>query len=225
MLESFYLRHGKRCFDAGAAFAGLLLFAPAFALIALAVRLDSTGPAFFRQVRTGRNGVPFRIVKFRSMRVVHAANPVLITASGDPRITRVGRILRMTKADELPQLFNVLLGDMSLVGPRPEVPKYTETYSPEQQGVLTLRPGITGPTALACVNEEEMLRQQADQEQFYKQVLLPAKLRMDLAYCENVRWASDLRYIGRTVSRVLARNRSLASPITNLQRNLEDLQA
>jgi len=224
MPASFYRRYGKRCLDALLAFVGLILFAPVFAIIGVAVWLDSAGSIFFRQVRTGRGGSPFRIFKFRSMRVVNSAHPSLITAAGDPRITRVGRFLRKTKLDELPQLINVLLGDMSLVGPRPEVSRYTSTYTPAQLPVLAVRPGITGPTALVCVNEEEILAQQKDAEGYYKQVLLPAKLQLDLVYCQNIRLRSDLRFILQTVSKIFFRKPSRSAAFHALQDRPEDLR-
>lgn len=225
MPNSFYRCYGKRSLDALASFCGLVLLFPVFALVAIAIRLETSGPCFFRQVRSGRDGRPFHIFKFRSMRVSNSTAAPLITAAGDPRITRTGRLLRKTKVDELPQLINVLLGDMSLVGPRPEVPKYTETYSAAQRQVLSVRPGITGPTALACIHEEEILAQQPDPEHFYKQSLLRLKLELDLSYCENIRLSSDLSLIAQTAGRMFARGRSKSTLIQTLLTKVEDFQA
>jgi len=159
------------------------------------------------QERTGRYGKFFRIIKFRTMRQADRTDAPLITASGDSRITRVGRLLRKTKVDELPQLFNVLAGEMSLVGPRPEVPKYTRLYSSDQKRVFLERPGITSPAALACVNEEETLSAQDDPEGFYVHVLMPEKLELDLAYCRNMSALEDVRLICGTLMQLLTRRK------------------
>lgn len=203
MNESFYSRYGKRCFDAIAALAGLTILSPFLLLTAIAVRLDSPGSAFFLQLRSGQFGKPFRIIKFRTMRSASAKNGPLITVSGDSRITRIGFWLRKTKFDELPQLFNVLRGDMSLTGPRPEVPKYAVLYNPQQAHVFVAKPGITGPAALAYVNEEEVLSQQKDPEGYYVYSLMPAKLELDLAYCRNICFWEDLVLICRTFGRLI----------------------
>jgi lipopolysaccharide/colanic/teichoic acid biosynthesis glycosyltransferase len=199
---SFYVRYGKRWFDASAALGGLILLSPLLLVAAVAVRLDSPGPSFFLQLRTGRFSNPFRMIKFRTMRLADEGNASLLTAAGDSRVTRVGRWLRKTKVDELPQLFNVLLGEMSLVGPRPEVPRFTQLYTQDQRRVLFARPGITSPAALASVNEEEILAQHADPESFYVHSLMPAKLQLDLAYCTSISFHQDLKLIGRTLGRL-----------------------
>lgn len=186
MIRSFYSEYGKRWFDVVLALLGLLLLSPLLLMAAIAVKLDSPGSLFFLQERTGRYGKPFRIIKFRTMKQADCPDATLITASGDARITRVGRLLRKTKVDELPQLFNVLFGEMSLVGPRPEVPKYTRLYSNDQKRIFLERPGITSPAALACVNEEETLSAQNDPEDFYVHVLMPKKLKLDLSYCRDI---------------------------------------
>ncbi len=195
MTQTFYARAGKRWLDAAAAFVGLIAMSPLFLLVALAIKITSRGPVFFRQVRVGQFGKTFRIFKFRSMHVVTNADESLLTAAGDSRITAVGRLLRRTKADEFAQLLNVLAGDMSLVGPRPEVPKYVAAYSEEERQVLLAKPGITGPAAVKFVNEEELLAGQPDIDTFYLNTLLPAKLALDLAYCANVRLLEDLKII------------------------------
>lgn len=201
MSATFYSRHGKRWLDATLAFAGLILLSPLLLFVVIAVRLSSPGPALFRQTRTGQFGNPFQILKFRSMRAGSTGS--LVTASGDSRVTPLGRWLRKTKMDELPQLFNVLLGHMSLVGPRPEVPLYTALYSARQKQVFTARPGITSPFINA--DEETLLAGQPDPERFYVTTLMPAKLEIDLAYCQNIRFFHDLRLIIGTVAQLLAR--------------------
>jgi lipopolysaccharide/colanic/teichoic acid biosynthesis glycosyltransferase len=200
--DSFYPRAGKRCFDFVAATVGLLLLLPLLALIGFAVRLSSRGPVFFRQVRVGRFGAPFQLTKFRSMRV-GSENGSLLTAAGDPRITRLGAWLRRSKLDELPQLWNVIRGDMSLVGPRPEVPTYVARYNERQRFLLTLRPGITGPEI--NVDEEALLAGREDKEEFYVNNVLPAKLENDLAYLQKVNFSSDLNILFQTFKKLSIR--------------------
>jgi lipopolysaccharide/colanic/teichoic acid biosynthesis glycosyltransferase len=203
MNSTFYSRYGKRWLDAITSFIGLLLLSPLLLLIAIAVRLTSPGPAFFSQTRTGWFGEPFRILKFRTMKSTPPGSGPLITAAGDPRITPLGRWLRKTKLDELPQLFNVLVGHMSLVGPRSEVPLYTSRYSEPQKAVFSIRPGITGPSII--LNEEELLANQPDRERFYVTTVIPAKLQIDLAYCGGIRFLSDLRLVFLTLSNLFRR--------------------
>ena len=194
----------KRLFDVLAAGVGLLLLAPLLAAIALWVRLDSPGPVFFRQQRVGRHGVPFRIHKFRTMAHAPVAAGPLLTVGADARVTRAGRFLRRTKLDELPQLVDVLQGTMSLVGPRPEVPRYVALYPPELRAVvLSVRPGITDPASLLFRDEGEVLGRAADPEREYVEVLLPAKLRCSARYVERMSLAEDLRLIGRTLRALL----------------------
>ncbi len=191
----------KRLFDVIASALGLLLLSPLLLAAAVWVRLDSPGPVLFRQRRVGRFGVPFTIHKFRTMRVEPGA---AITVGEDPRITRSGRVLRQTKLDELPQLWDVLRGAMSLVGPRPELPRYVELY-PEalKHAVLAVRPGITDPASLAYSHEADLLAAAADPEREYRDVILPAKLRLSADYAARASLASDLKLIGRTLLRVL----------------------
>ncbi len=191
----------KRLFDVIAAALGLLLLSPLLLAAAVWVWLDSPGPVLFRQRRVGRFGVPFTIHKFRTMRVEPGA---AITVGEDPRITRSGRVLRQTKLDELPQLWDVLRGAMSLVGPRPELPRYVELY-PEalRRAVLAVRPGITDPASLAYSHEADLLAAAADPEREYRDVILPAKLRLSADYAARASLASDLKLIGRTLLRVL----------------------
>lgn len=191
--SGFYVRFGKRVFDFIGAAAGLVIAAPFLFLCALAVRLESRGTIFFRQWRVGQNGKPFQMIKFRSMVPGADKQGLKITASGDPRITKVGRLLRRSKMDELPQLFNVLRGEMSLVGPRPEVPEYTAKYSLDERKVLEVKPGITGPASLSHIDEEQLLAGRTDKEHFYVTTIMRRKLQIDLAYCNQVSFREDAR--------------------------------
>jgi lipopolysaccharide/colanic/teichoic acid biosynthesis glycosyltransferase len=188
----------KRAFDLLLSALGLLLLAPVLLLIALWVKLDSPGPVFFRQERVGRFGRPFFIHKFRTMRVDNAG--LQITVGVDPRITRAGRVLRAAKLDELPQLWDVLRGAMSLVGPRPEVPRYVALYPPKlREIVLSVRPGITDPASLSFRNESELLAAAADPEREYVEVVMPTKLRLAAAYVRRATLRTDLRVILATL--------------------------
>jgi lipopolysaccharide/colanic/teichoic acid biosynthesis glycosyltransferase len=197
--SGFYVCFGKRIFDVAGAAVALVLAGPLLLLCAAAVRLESRGPVFFRQWRVGQNGKPFQVIKLRTMVPGADKQGPKITASGDPRITRVGRILRKTKMDELPQLFNVLRNEMSLVGPRPEVPEYTVKYSLAERKVLDVTPGITGPASLAHLNEEELLAGRTDKEHFYVSTIMRRKLQIDLNYCRRISFFEDLKYILLTV--------------------------
>ena len=196
------LEMGKRLFDLVVAAAALLLLAPLLLAIALWIRLDSPGPALFRQERVGRHGHTFRIHKFRTMRADAAGLP--LTVGRDARITRAGRWLRSRRLDELPQLIDVLKGDMSLVGPRPEVPRYVRHYPPAlRERVLSVRPGITDPASLAHLDEDALLARAADPERAYVEQVLPAKLALAADYAAAATLASDLRILLRTL-RLLA---------------------
>ena len=193
----------KRLFDIVLAACALLLLSPLLIALAAWVRLDSPGPVFFRQERIGRNGVPFRIHKFRTMHERAASGP-LLTVDGDLRVTRAGRFLRRSKLDELPQLLDVLQGTMSLVGPRPEVPKYVAAYPPElRDKILSVRPGITDAASLSYRRESELLARAADPEREYLEVVMPAKLRLQAQYVEQAGLAHDLRLLARTVKTLL----------------------
>ena len=190
----------KRLFDIIASGIGLLLLLPLLLAVGVWIKLDSPGPALFRQTRVGRFGVPFTIHKFRTMRDEPGA---AITVGHDPRITRVGAWLRNSKLDELPQLWDVLRGAMSLVGPRPELPRYVEAYPADLlQSVLAVRPGITDPASLAFSNEAELLAAAPDPEREYREVVLPAKLRLSAAYAAHASLANDLKLIFATLARV-----------------------
>lgn len=200
--------HGaaKRVLDVGAAALGLLLLAPLFAVLAVWIKADSRGPVFFRQERVGRAGATFRIHKFRTMRIDQGSSAPSLTVGADPRITAAGAFLRAHKLDELPQLIDVLLGDMSLVGPRPELPVYVATYPAELRAkILSVRPGITDPASLQFRDESALLARAADPEREYREVVLPAKLRLAADYVERASFGGDLRLIGRTVGLLLGR--------------------
>ena len=196
----------KRAFDIVAALLGLALLWPVFLAVAAWIRLDSPGPVFFRQERVGRGGVPFRIHKFRTMRVDAPALGPQITVGDDPRITRAGRWLRRTKLDELPQLFDVLAGSMSLVGPRPEVPRYVAMYPAAlRDKVLSVRPGITDLASIEYRRESELLAHAADPHQVYVQQIMPAKLGLAARYVDEHSMWGDLRLIGATLARLWGR--------------------
>jgi len=196
--RSFYRDHGKRIFDFVCAGCGLLLLSPVLVAVAAAVKCGSRGPMFFTHERVGKDGRIFRLWKFRSM--VAGADRIgpEITSSGDYRVTRVGRFLRKWKLDELPQLWNVVLGNMSLVGPRPETPSHVQDYTPEQREVLAVRPGITDLAAIAYRHEEELLATARDAGQFYREVVLPHKLSLNREYIANLSLLFDLKLIFRT---------------------------
>ena len=190
---------GKRLFDVSFSALGVLLLLPFFLLIALIILVGDGAPVFFRQERVGYRGRPFRIYKFRTMvrDAEHLGQP--LTVGQDARITRVGRWLRKHKLDELPQLINVLRGEMSLVGPRPEVPRYVARYSSEQQRVLDLVPGITDPASIAFRDEAGLLAGCEDPEQVYVERIMPEKIRLNLAYAARAGVASDVGMMLRTL--------------------------
>jgi lipopolysaccharide/colanic/teichoic acid biosynthesis glycosyltransferase len=193
----------KRLLDASAALLGLIVLAPLFAAIALAIKLTSPGPVFFRQERVGKDFKPFWIYKFRSM-VVNA--PQLggqLTSAGDPRVTRIGRLLRKTKLDELPQLINVLKGDMSLVGPRPEVPRYVQMFRDDYRELLRVRPGITDLASVKYRDESEILGQSPDPEAAYVNEVLPDKIALAKEYLAHRSLLYDLGLIARTAWKIV----------------------
>jgi dTDP-4-amino-4,6-dideoxygalactose transaminase/lipopolysaccharide/colanic/teichoic acid biosynthesis glycosyltransferase len=201
--DGWYEVSGKRVLDLIGALVGLLAALPVLAVCAVAVRLGSPGPLIFRQRRIGQSGRPFELLKFRTM--IGGSEGPRITAAGDERVTGAGRWLRRWKLDELPQLINVLRGEMALVGPRPELAEYVATYTSEQRSVLKVKPGITSPASLIYVHEEEILARYPNPEEFYARVLLPHKLRIDQAYCRTASLGLDLRILGATVRRLLPR--------------------
>ena len=189
----------KRLFDIVASACGLILLSPLFFIVSVWIKLDSIGPVFYRQVRVGRYNKDFRIFKFRSMRV-GADKGSLVTIGGrDPRVTRIGYYLRKFKIDELPQLINVFIGDMSLVGPRPEVRHYVDYWTPEQLHVLDVRPGITDPASIKFRNENELMESAEDPESFYINVIMQEKLKLYLEYVQNASFWYDVKLIFKTI--------------------------
>lgn len=188
----------KRAFDITASIAGILLLAPVFVFVSLAILLDDGRPVFFRQRRVGLHERIFWMWKFRTMRTASVAGP-LLTVAGDDRITRAGGFLRRTKIDELPQLLNVLVGEMSLVGPRPEVERYVREYRTRERRVFEIKPGITDPASLRYRNESDVLATVNDPEQFYVRSIMRKKLRINMAYSRRATLCSDLAVVIRTV--------------------------
>ena len=185
-------------FDIVASGFGLIVLSPLFLILAIWIKLDSKGPVFYRQVRVGRGNKDFRIFKFRSMRV-GADKGSLVTIGGhDPRVTRSGYFIRKFKFDELPQLINVFLGDMSLVGPRPEVRHYVDYWTPEQMHVLDVRPGITDPASIKFRNENDLMERAEDPEKYYIEVIMQEKIRLYLEYVEKHSFLYDLGLVFKT---------------------------
>jgi lipopolysaccharide/colanic/teichoic acid biosynthesis glycosyltransferase len=198
----------KRSFDFVSALIGLIVLSPLFLITSLTIKITSHGPIFHRGKRVGLNGKVFNLYKFRTMISNAAKIGPIITAASDPRITPLGRILRRTKVDELPQLINVLKGDMSLVGPRPEDPRYVAQYTSEQREVLNFRPGITSAASLAYRHEEKMLTG-SDWETVYQTKVLPAKLSIDLDYLGKRTFTFDLILIFRSILSMFRQSKSL----------------
>jgi lipopolysaccharide/colanic/teichoic acid biosynthesis glycosyltransferase len=194
----------KRVFDIVFSFIGLFLLQPLFGITAIMIKVDSTGPVFFRQGRVGKNFRRFVIYKFRTMVVDAEKKGLRITSGGDHRVTRAGRILRKFKIDELPQLFNVLKGDMSFVGPRPEVEEYVKLYKEDYREILKRRPGITDVSSIIFREEEAVLKNQVDPEGYYKTVLLPEKIRLSKEYIENSSFLYDLKLILNTLHKIFS---------------------
>ena len=196
-----------RTVEAALAFAGLGVAAPILIGAGLIIRATDRGPMFFRQTRVGRGGRPFSLLKLRTMRQANAGAE--ITASGDDRITPIGRVLRKTKLDELPELWNVVRGEMSLVGPRPEVPRYVDLQDPLWQEVLEERPGLTHPVTLALRNEEELLaRVNGNAAEYYEHTLLPFKLKGCVEYARRRTWRSDVAVLAKTALAVVLPSRA-----------------
>ena len=193
----------KRIFDVTASGLGLLLLSPLFLIVSIWIRLDSPGPVFYRQTRVGRYNKDFRLLKFRSMRIGSDKKGLITVGGRDPRVTRSGYWIRKYKLDELPQLINVFKGDMSLVGPRPEVRKYVDLYTTEQLHVLDVRPGITDMASIRYRNENELLEQAADPEQFYRDTVMQDKLRINLEYISDHSFFKDIKIILMTFKAVV----------------------
>ncbi len=189
----------KRAFDAAGAVLAIVVSSPAWVTAAITVKLSSRGGVLHRATRAGKDGVPFTLLKFRTMRVASTGEGPGITSADDPRITAAGRVLRRFKIDELPQLVNVLRGEMSLVGPRPEDPRYVAGYTAEQRRVLCVRPGITSPASIAYRDEERLIRSHmGDRVAFYRDEILPAKLEIDLRYVAERSFWRDLAVLTQT---------------------------
>ncbi len=193
----------KRALDLVAAGAGLVLLSPVFLLAAIAIRLDARGPVFFRQQRMGRDFVPFQILKFRTMVADAESRGGQITAGADPRITRVGCWLRRTKVDELPQLINIALGHMSLVGPRPEVPRYVEMFRADYAYILSVRPGLTDPASIKYRDEAAVLAACADPQREYIERILPDKIAIARQYISTASFTGDLALMFSTLLRIV----------------------
>lgn len=195
----------KRSFDFLMSFFGLVFLFPLFVIIAFLIKLESKGPVFFRQIRVGKNGQSFRIHKFRTM-TISAEEGGKLTVGDDDRITKVGRVLRKTKIDELPQLIDVLLGKMSLVGPRPEVPEFMELYNPkERKKILSVRPGITDKASIEMIDENKLLARYDDAYYAYINVVMPKKAKIYCDYVENQSFFGDIKIIFLTLLKIIRR--------------------
>ena len=188
----------KRLFDIIFSFLGLILLLPLFIIVSILIKVDSSGPIFFLQERVGLHGKYFKIIKFRSMKVNHN-DSLTITLKNDKRITRVGRKLRKYKIDEIPELMNVLIGDMSFVGPRPDVPGYTDLLKGNDRNILKLRPGITSSASIKYSNEEQLLLEQEDPIAYNNDVIFPDKVKMNLNYYKNNNIWIDIKIIFATL--------------------------
>lgn len=193
----------KRVFDVVLASLCLILFSPLLILIAILIKLDSKGPVIFKQIRVGRNMRDFHLIKFRTMRVVQSSNSLLTIGNRDNRITKLGYWLRKYKLDELPQLLNVLKGQMSFVGPRPEVRKYVNLYSEEQRYVLSIKPGITDWASVEFCNENELLQHAEDPESYYIERIIPAKIQQNMRYIRQHDILTDFKIIWLTINRIV----------------------
>lgn len=216
----------KRLFDIAMAAAGLVVSGPVLIALGAAVRLDSPGPALFRQQRIGRGKRPIRVTKLRTMVNDAERRGAQLTAAGDPRVTRVGAFLRRTKLDELPQLWDVLVGNMSLVGPRPEVERYVERYRPEWQRIFSVRPGVTDRASLVFRDEERLLSLARDRERAYTEVIMPMKVTLALESIERASLVEDIGVIVRTVGAIVGWQDHRAEAIlAEAKRRIAELEA
>ena len=193
----------KRAMDVVISGGALLVLWPVLVIVALLIKIDDPGPVFYRQVRVGKDGKEFRIFKFRTMVVDADKKGLAITVGRDNRITRMGRFLRKTKLDELAQLINVFVGEMSFVGPRPEVPRYVNLYTPYQRQVLLVRPGITDYASIAYRNENDLLASAEDPEKMYIDVIMPDKIELNMKYLREISPLADLKLIFGTIAAVV----------------------
>ncbi len=194
----------KRAFDIVCSLTGILVLLPVFVVLALLIILDSRGGIFYRQVRVGKNNKDFFLLKFRTMQTGADKKGLLTVGNKDSRVTRIGYYLRKYKADELPQLFNVLFGSMSLVGPRPEVRKYVDLYNAEQQKVLIVKPGITDYASIEYSNENEILAKAENPEQTYITEIMPHKLLLNLKYIREQGFITDVKIIFKTIAKIVS---------------------
>ena len=192
------VREVKRFFDIFASGLGLLILSPLFIVVAIWIKFDSKGPVFYKQLRVGRHNKDFYIYKFRSMRVGADSGSLVTIGERDPRVTRSGYFIRKYKIDELPQLFNVLIGDMSLVGPRPEVRHYVDYWTEAQMRVLDVRPGITDPASIKYRNENELMEKAENPEEYYINVIMQEKIKLYLEYVDNASFWYDIKLIFKT---------------------------
>lgn len=193
----------KRIFDMIVSLIGLIVLAPIFAIISIIIKLDSAGPVFFKQVRVGKDGKEFKIFKFRTMVDDAEKQGMQLTVGKDSRITRIGQFIRKTKLDELPQLINVFIGDMSFVGPRPEVPKYVAMYDEVQINILRVRPGITDYASIEYRDESTLLAQSDNPEETYINEIMPAKFALNAKYLDDISIMQDVKIIFRTIYKVI----------------------
>lgn len=195
----------KRLFDIISSGLGLVVLSPVFIILAVWIKADSKGPVFYRQTRVGRNNRDFRLYKFRSMRPDSDKLGLITVGGHDPRVTRSGYYIRKYKLDEFPQLINVFKGEMSLVGPRPEVRKYVDLYTPQQMHVLDVRPGITSLASLRYRNENELLAKVSDPDSYYVERIMPDKIKIDLEYVDNATLWNDIKIIFSTFREIIVR--------------------
>ncbi|MDE6007599.1 MAG: sugar transferase [Muribaculaceae bacterium] len=195
----------KRLFDILASGLGLLCLSPLFLILAVWIKLDSKGPVFYRQTRVGKDNKDFRIFKFRSMRPDSDKGRLITVGGHDPRVTKSGFVIRKYKLDEFPQLINVFKGEMSLVGPRPEVRKYVDLYNDEQRKVLSVKPGITSLASIRYRNENDILASSDDPDRCYIEKVMPDKLKIDLEYVENASLGFDIRLIFKTFKEIITK--------------------
>lgn len=194
----------KRAFDILFSIIGIVILSPAFFFVAVFIKIDSNGPVFYKQSRVGKNNKDFILYKFRTMNVGSDKEGLLTVGNNDSRITKTGYLLRKYKLDELPQLMNVLKGDMSFVGPRPEVRKYVSLYNEEQKKVLTSRPGITDVASIEYRNENELLEKTSNPEEFYVKEVMPDKLKMNIMYINDRSFFKDIKIILKTIKSILS---------------------
>jgi lipopolysaccharide/colanic/teichoic acid biosynthesis glycosyltransferase len=199
MQDNFYAKYGKRIFDFIASLIGLILLSPFLVIIGVLVKISDKGPVFYRSKRVGQNFKPFYLLKFRTMVVNAEELGPFVTKGGDQRITKIGKFLRKYKLDELPQLWNVVKGELSIVGPRPEVEKYISFYKDDYKEILKIKPGITDYAAIKFKNEEEILAKFEDVEKAYIENVLPEKIKLYKTYLNEIGFLTDLKLIFKTL--------------------------